>query len=171
MAALRRALVLSALVAATVTVVVGCGDSTTSGSTSAPSSSNGFSPYETEMQTLGQQLSAALASLGQSNVGQPPAVIAQHMVAVQVKLRSAARKLAAITPPDEIKAEHAQLLGGVREYANELDGIIAKLRAPTKDRLAYLAVLRTISSLQGVKEMQEASVAITKAGYLITLKG
>jgi hypothetical protein len=172
MRAAKRAVVLSVLAASVVAFGVGCGGSSSSNSTDSSSpSSPGFSKYETEMQALGVQLGAELARLGQSNVGVPPKVIAQHLVAVQVQLRSTADKLAAITPPEAIKADHALLLKGVREYANGLDPLIVKLRAPTSDKLAYLAILRTIASLKGVKDMQNASLAITKAGYLITLKG
>ena len=165
----RRAFVLPALAAAVVAIAAGCGGS--GNSTAGPaSSSSGFSAYELKMQALGVQLGATLARIGLSNVGVPPKVIAKHLEVAQLQLRNAAAKLAAIKAPDKIKADQALLLKGVREYADGLSSLIAQLRAPARDNLAYLSILHEIDTLKGVKEMQSASLAITKAGYLIALK-
>ena len=47
----------------------------------------------------------------------------------QKALRLAAARLAKITPPAEARAGHELLLKGVREYADEIDGMIAKLKS------------------------------------------
>ena len=161
---------LAALALAVVAIGAGCGGGAGGNTTGASSSSNGFSPYELKMQALGQQLGATLARIGLSNVNQPPAVIVRHLAAAQLQLRDAAVKLAAIEAPAKIKADQALLLKGVREYADGLNSLIRQLRVPTKDKLAYLSILQKIAALKGVKDMQDASLAITKAGYLITLK-
>src|SRR5262249_6724734 len=74
-------------------------------------------------------------------------------------LRKAADRIESITPPEPIKAQHAQLAKAVRDFADELDPVIAKLKAGT------IAALQTVPTLRGLQEIQTASTAIASKGY------
>ncbi len=123
-----------------------------------------YSHYERAMQVLGDKLAAELANAGRA-VGLPTArrtVIEQILRATQTQLRAAAASLAKIEPPARIKAQHRRLTQAVREFADELNGVIAGIKAGT-GAPAYVL----IPNLKGLKDMQRASDAITKAGYVI----
>jgi hypothetical protein len=141
----------------------GGGSKSTSSSPAAGAAQNGFSAYEVKMQQLGQTLGRALLDLGSANKTATPAVVVKDLRKAQVQLRSAADKLTAITPPAKIKAQHQLLIKGVREYASELDGVITKYKKGNKQ------AIYAVADLKGVKDMGRATVAISKAGYVITI--
>src|SRR5438270_10695622 len=105
-------------------VAAGCGGG--GGSSGSSAANQSFNSYESAMQALGRQLGSAIAASGNKNISASPAVITHNLRQVQVALRAAAGKLERITPPDNVKAQHRLLIKGVREYANELDGVIAQ---------------------------------------------
>ena len=126
-------------------------------------------PYETRMQALGASVSAVLTQVGNTEVESAQTANAGVRDAVALRkaqraLRAAAVQLEGITPPHRIAAEHRLLTRGVREYADELDGVIARLKAGD----APMTVLRSILTLTGIKEMQKASEQIAKKGYSIS---
>jgi hypothetical protein len=151
--------------AALVLGATGCGggDKSSEPPAGSPTVSTGFTPYELQMQRLGQQLGAALMSLGAANKTAEAPVILRDLRQAQKELRTAAGKLSKITPPAKIKAQHQLLIKGVRDYANEIDTVIAKFKSGSREAVF------SVGSLNGVKEMQKASVAISKAGYVIAL--
>ena len=74
--------------------------------------------YVTRMKTIGRSLSTSLNSLGAATTA-PKAAAA--LTAVQTDLRKAADRIESITPPQQIKTQHAQLAKAVRDFADELD--------------------------------------------------
>jgi hypothetical protein len=167
----RGTFVVVALVCVLATGAAGCGggSSTTTSTASQPKPSRPtrpktYSRYELAMQVLGDKLAAELANAGRA-VGLPTAkrtAIEQILRATQTQLRAAAASLAKIDPPARIKAQHRRLTQAVREFADELNGVIAGIKAGT-GAPAYVL----IPNLKGLKDMQRASDAITKAGYTI----
>jgi hypothetical protein len=121
-----------------------------------------FTPYETAMQRLGTSLNNTLSALGRANRGATADVVATNLHRSSVQLRAAAVKLAKIAAPDSIVAAHNALIKGVRQYANDLDGLAAKLRNGSP-----VTLLGTIPNMKGIKQMQNATTAISKAGYVI----
>jgi hypothetical protein len=110
------------------------------------------------MKVIGMSLSTSLNTLGSATTA---AKAASALQKVQTDLRSAADKLEAITPPDSIKTEHAQLVKAVRDFADELGPVITKLQAGS------MQALSTVPTLKGLKEIQTASTAISNKGYKI----
>src|SRR2546428_10440078 len=94
----------------------GCGGGGGTSTTASPTAEgeSGFSPYEVQMQQLGQTLGRTLQDLGTTNKTAQPAVVVKDLRQAQKELRSAAAKLTAITPPPKIKAQHQLLIRGVR---------------------------------------------------------
>jgi len=114
--------------------------------------------YVTRMKAIGRSLSTSLSSLGSATTAAKAAVA---LTSVQTDLRKAADRIESITPPEPIKAQHAQLAKAVRDFADELDPVIAKLKAGT------IAALQTVPTLRGLQEIQSASTAIASKGYKI----
>jgi hypothetical protein len=92
------------------------------------------------------------------------ATAADALAKLQTHLRSAADTLAGMSPPAPIKTQHAALVKAVRDYADELDAVIAKVR---NGSLKAAAVPAAIVALPGVGEIVNASSAIANAGYAI----
>jgi hypothetical protein len=114
--------------------------------------------YVNRMKAIGRSLSTSLSSLGAATTAAKAAVA---LTAVQTDLRKAADRIESITPPEQIKAQHAQLAKAVRDFADELDPVITKLKA------GAMTALQTVPTLKGLQEIQTASTAIAKKGYKI----
>jgi hypothetical protein len=138
----------------TSTTTTTAATTTTTASGPAPSKAE----YVSQMKVIGQSLSTSLNTLGAAKTA---ATAATALAKVQTDLRSAADKLAAITPPDAIKTQHGQLVKAVRDFADELDPVIKSLRAGTMTALA------SVPTLKGLTEIQTASTAISNKGYKI----
>jgi hypothetical protein len=160
----KRAVALFLLAARIVAVGAGCGGgSKTSGN--GANLNAALSPYEKAMLRLGGGLNATLTQVGLANrTAKGPAPIERNLRKSQVELRAAAVKLEKIVAPARIKARQARLIRGVREYADELNGVIANLKKGVGPR-----ALAAISNLKGLRDMALATAAITKAGYVITI--
>jgi hypothetical protein len=114
--------------------------------------------YVNKMKAIGRSLSTSLNSLGSATTAATAAVA---LAGVQTDLRKAADRIEAITPPERIKTQHAQLAKAVRDFADELDPVIAKLKKGT------ISALQTVATLKGLQEIQTASTAIANKGYKI----
>ena len=171
MAGGARRLAALALTAALLLFAAGCGggskssNGTTAGTTTeaAATTTAAAAPlpktaYVNKMKAIGRSLSTSLNSLGSATTA-PKAAVA--LTAVQTDLRKAADGIEAITPPQPIKTQHAQLAKAVRDFADELDPVIAKLEKGT------ITALQTVPTLKGLQEIQAASTAIANKGYKI----
>jgi hypothetical protein len=178
----------SAALAALISVLAsGCGGSgtpaatstaaattsaTAAASTTTGSSADALTPkqrYEHAMQALGSSLGASLRLAGEIELASAGTKVARSRDAnalenAQVALRSAAVALARIVPPPGVRSEHALLIKGVAEYANELDGVIAALRAGATPGV----VLQRILAFKGVRDMERASIQLQTRGYNIS---
>ena len=163
----KRLLAVPAFGAAIALLVAGCGGggtttgtegTTTTTATTTTSSGITKAEYVREMKVIGQSLSTSLNTLGAATTA---AKAATALAKVQTDLRSAGDKLEAITPPDPIKTQHAQLVKAVRDFADELDPVITQLKA------GKMTALQTVPTLKGLTEIQTASTAISNRGYKI----
>jgi hypothetical protein len=102
--------------------------------------------YELEMQRLGTRVATSIQQIGQLIVGG----------------RSVAAKprVIEIVAPTTIKGPHELLTEGVREYADELAGVIADVSSGDTAR-----ALALIPTLKGIRDMTRASRAIENAGF------
>jgi hypothetical protein len=174
MAGAAKPLAALVLAAYLVLIAAGCGggkssaNGTTEGTTTttaaAPATTKAVATplakgaYVTRMKAIGRSLSTSLNTLGSATTAAKAAVA---LTAVQTDLRKAADRIQSITPPEPIKAQHAQLAKAVRDFADELDPVIAKLKAGT------ITALQSVPTLKGLQEIQTASTAIANKGYKI----
>jgi hypothetical protein len=174
MAGAKRAVTTLALGAATILLAAGCGGGGGSTSSSPTVSTTtvaetttttaetvpalGKATYVKQMKAIGRSLSTSLNSLGSATTA---AKAAAALEAVQADLRHAADRIESLTPPDAIKAQHAQLAKAVRDFADELDPVITKLKT------GNMTALSTVPTLKGLQEIQTASTAIANKGYKI----
>lgn len=129
--------------------------------TTAAATTHAGTPYVVRMRKLGLKLATTITVATSTNSKTAPAKDAANLVKVQHALMRAAAGLDAISPPTAVRADHALLLKGVREYASELDGVIRKIRA------GQVAALGSITNLRGLADMKRASDAIVAKGYPI----
>jgi hypothetical protein len=121
------------------------------------------------MQQLGTRLSASLQIVGdavRAAAGSPGAAArdARALRRAQRVLRATAAELARIVPPRALAADQRLLLKGVREYAAELDTVIARFGSGRRTTRA----IESIPSLQGISDMTRATQRIRQRGYDIT---
>jgi hypothetical protein len=114
--------------------------------------------YVNKMKAIGQSLSTSLSALNGATTAANAAVA---LTAVQTDLRKAAARIEAITPPEPIKTQHAQLAKAVRDFADEMSPVIAKLKA------GQFGALQSVATLKGLQEIETASTAIATKGYKI----
>jgi hypothetical protein len=88
--------------------------------------------------------------------------LAGRIVLAQEALRHGADQLAAVKPPEEVEVHNADLVEGMREYADALD---AAAQAASRNDRAVLARFRNVSANPGVREMAEAAEEMKHKGY------
>jgi hypothetical protein len=147
---MRRVIALFALAGAVALVAAGCG-----GGGSKPLSK---ADYEQQMSAIGKSLTNSLNSLGTATSASKAATALKNL---QTELEDAAGQMDAITPPDDVKTEHADLANGVREFGEQLGPIITKLEGGDMQAIAG------VTSLAALAKIQEASTAINNKGYNI----
>ena len=148
-------------VVSAVLLSAGCGGkspTTTSGTVASSGTALGKTAYVTQMRAIGQSLSNALDTLSSATTAKKAATA---LGLVQGDLRAAAGKLDAISPPAPVASLHAKLAQAVRDFADELTPVIAKLQA------GKLNALRSVTTLKGLQEIRVESTAITDKGYRI----
>ena len=129
--------------------------------TTTPAAPLGRAAYDAQMRAIGRSVTSSINAVSTLT---STATAADALTKLQEHLRSAADTLAGMSPPRAIKTRHAALVKAVRDYANELDAVIAKLKGGT---LKAAAVPAAIVALPGVGEIVNASSAIVSAGYSI----
>jgi soluble cytochrome b562 len=110
------------------------------------------------MRVIGRSLSTSIDAITSATTA---ATAAKALETLQSALRTAADKIEATIPPEEIKTQHSRLVKAVRDFADGLSPIIAKVKAGT------LTALSQVGRIKGYLEVQAASTAIAKKGYKI----
>jgi hypothetical protein len=155
---MKRAIAVLALGSMIGLLAGGCG-----GSKSEPPLTK--AEYVKQMTAIGRSLSTSMSSLGAPT---SPKSAATALSKVQDDLRTAAKQLDDITPPDDVKDAHEKLTSGVNDFADGLDPIIEKLNnGDAKTAAAIAQLLSQVTTLKGFTEIQNAAASITKAGYKI----
>ncbi len=151
----RMILVLAALLA---TVVAGCGSS--SGGepekSDTPKKKHVDASYERQLRQIDDRLDEAMSTLfGQRSFA------AEHVVAAQRALDSAARELEALDPPADIAGAHEQYLEGVRGFRP----IIDKLAKAEGDPERVRAHLSDPEYGEVIQMLEQAKSDFEDAGY------
>ncbi len=147
-------------------LAAGCGggsSSTTTTTTAAATTTVAAAPvtkaaYARRMVAIGTGLTNSINSVDSSSA----AGAATSLVKLQADLRDAQKQLAALTPPTDVTIPHQNLTAAVGEFADELDPVIAKLKA------GKLAALQTVGQMAALKKIGTATAAIAAAGYKIS---
>jgi hypothetical protein len=82
-------------------------------------------------------------------------------IVVPLTVLHAADQLAAVTP-EEVEVHNADLVEGMREYADALD---ASVRAASRNDTAALERFGNVSTNPGIREMAEAAEEMKHKGY------
>jgi soluble cytochrome b562 len=138
----------AALCVAVGSLLGGCGGSSKTPLTKAV--------YVKQMKVLGTTLGKSLDSAA---AARKTATAATALSAFQSNLRDTAKTLKSITPPAKAAAGHAKLTAGVSDLADELDGVIAKVKGGNLDSVG------TVTALKGFAEIQQGGEELSKAGF------
>jgi hypothetical protein len=114
--------------------------------------------YEEKVQTVYAEVQLAF----QSTRGAEGEELAGRIVLAQESLRHAADELAAVSPPEEVEVHHADLIEGMREYADALDEAV---RAASRNDVDTLQRFQNVANNPGVREMAEAAEEMKLKGY------
>jgi len=148
---MRRLIGLLALGGLLAVMASGCG-----GGSSKPLDK---AAYEKQMRAVGADLTKSLNALTASTGSATKAAAA--LVALQTHLRTAEKELGSITPPVNVKTQHADLVTALGEFADELDPVITQLKA------GKMTALNDIGTMKGLNDIETASNAIAAKGYKI----
>jgi hypothetical protein len=142
---------LVALGAVLAVVLSGCGGG--GGDGSKPLSKD---DYEAQVGTIAVGLTEAIQEVGAATTVKTTVTALQKC---QQTFEQAAAKMEAITPPDDIAAEHAALTKAVGEFGEELNTIIG--RVARGNRLAVAG----IQALPALAKIVRSSADIGHKGY------
>jgi hypothetical protein len=121
----------------------------------------------------GKQLRAATSGLDGvsgaiSEATQPSKVSVAERVAqvrsIQLGLRESGNELADVTPPDDLRDDHDQLVQGVRDMADAIDLLIQAEELSVTNPQRATTLLRQFATDPSLARVQEAATNITKAG-------
>ena len=107
-------------------------------------------------------LTKALGSVGNVGSGEPAAVAATLTDGGKA-IDKAAKDFEAITPPDNAKHAHTQMVAGLKSLANTFDEAAAAAKA--KDTQKMVEILGSIQTSDGAKQIQAAQTELQKNGY------
>jgi hypothetical protein len=118
--------------------------------------------FEQRMQVLGSSLTEFFATVGNEDRYAAPKRVVANLRRIQVRLRSTAGELVAMSTPAAAEPAQRMLVAAVREYADELDEVVAQIRSGNRQ------ALEEIPRLKGVEDMTRATTAFRRLGYDIT---
>jgi hypothetical protein len=93
----------------------------------------------------------------------PPDQLPDRVVEAQDALRDAAGELEAVDPPEDVRAEHAQIAEGMRAYADDLD--VLREAAERGDERAIASFNERVGENAAVKRIAEAAERMKFKGY------
>jgi len=147
---------LLALVCTLALLAAGCGGGSGGGTSTATAEPLPKAEYESLMRTYGRDV-----GLGLQNVfdARTPEQTQNALTTVPPKLERAASEMATLVPPPEIAKQHAQLVAGIRRFAQDL------ARAGRQYRNGNVEGLSSLPASTSLRVLQTAYDAITAKGY------
>jgi predicted nuclease with TOPRIM domain len=93
----------------------------------------------------------------------PQNELASRVTAAQGQLRESADELESVDPPEDVESEHAQLIAGMRRYADALDRL--RNAAEAGDQRTIDDFNARIGQNEAVEQMAEAAERMKFKGY------
>jgi predicted nuclease with TOPRIM domain len=93
----------------------------------------------------------------------PQGELAPRIEAAQEQLRDSADELDEVEPPEDVETEHAQLVDGMRRYADDLDRL--RNAAESGDQRTIDDFNSRIAQNEAVEQMAEAAERMKFKGY------
>jgi hypothetical protein len=142
-----------ALGSALVVLAAGCGGG---GNSTGPLTK---AEYLQQMQSIAKELSTSVGGLGAATDAKSAA---SALSKVQKDVRSAVKKLEAISPPPQVNAPHKALTQAAADFADQLSPIIIRLQD------GDLSALSAVVTLKSFKALQSASDELKRSGFDIS---
>jgi hypothetical protein len=147
------------LLVAVALVAAGCGG----GSGSSSSKPLTKAQYQAKLEEIAKEVSTQISS-SSSDFNK---LTDKDLSQLTDVLHSFTAKLSGVTPPDEVKDLHTQLIAAINAFADEFPVIARKLKT-TKDPSEAIALLFGAKSVQDLAKLQQSFKA---KGYDLKLSG
>jgi hypothetical protein len=115
--------------------------------------------YEQKVRSEYAKVQAAF----QATAGAPTKELAARIGEAQSRLRAAAEALEGVEPPEDVEREHEELVEGMREYAEDLDGLLEGVEKG--DATAIETFNESIPRNEAIERMAEAAEEMKFKGY------
>ncbi|MEV0520722.1 hypothetical protein [Nonomuraea sp. NPDC050405] len=153
-------------------VVSGVGGGSGTASTGAPSSGSATGPsetaapsasaldpaaYKTELETRRKAMAGAIDSM---TAARKPKTLGWRAQRAAETIEDGAAALAAVTPPEQVRAQHDAYVGSLRDFATALGGTAGKVGS--RDLCTSSAALTDVGG--ALKALDQAGQALQKAG-------
>lgn len=119
--------------------------------------------YEQKVQSVYAEVQQAFVRTNVTDPGE----LAERVEDAQDELRDAADELEGVQPPEDVEAENAQIAGGFRAYAEDLDRL--RNAAEQGDERTIADFNSRIGRRESVGQITEAAESIKFKGYDIGL--
>jgi len=147
---MRRALVFVLLAAALAVTAAGCGG--------GGDGRLGKSDYEEQVQAVDVELFNALRAVGTAATANGALAALKQC---QAAFTQAADELDAISPPEDVEAEHEALASGVRAFPGQLKPIIARVQGGNRFAIA------AVQSMPAMTKIIKATAGMSHKGYAV----
>ncbi len=120
--------------------------------------------YQREVEKVGRTAEKGLGQISQAGNQDPDPA---EFKAAAASLRKAANDLEDITPPEEVRQPHNDMIDGIRSLADLMDELAVELPTIKKDPASAMKLLEKIQSNPGIKKLDKAKQGFDKAGYTV----
>jgi len=155
---IRRTHVAATLLVAAL-LVGGCGRAARDAPATGDAQGGPSALYRQALATAGKPLSAALAGMASARTFK---ALTERLVQASQAAGQAAEQLDQLTPPQEVRAEHADLIQAFQQLNGDLGGLSDAVDG--HELCASSAVLARLGRAQGLAAVRDASTALAAAG-------
>lgn len=151
---------IGAIAALAVVVAAGCGDSGGGGGTQLTKAQ-----YEQQLNSIGATIDSSFSELTTMFQSPNPSFdeAADKIAEIQDQMRDQADKLDDVTPPDDVEAEHEQMVEGLRGFADDLEEF--RQAVESKSVTAMQDFAESFDTSESAKKIQQAGDSLEKKGY------
>jgi cytochrome c556 len=150
---------IGALAVLVVLVAAGCGSSGGGGEPLTKAQ------YEQKLNSIGTTIDTSFNELSQMFQGDTPSfdAAATKVADIQDELRTQADELDKVTPPENVKTEHEEMVDGLRGFADDLDDFRKAVADGSVAGIQQFA--DTFTKSDSAKKIQAAGDSLKKKGY------
>jgi len=127
--------------------------------------------YEQKLNSIGTTIDTSFNDLSEMFQGESPSfdAAAKKVGEIQDQLRAKADELDDVTPPENVKAEHEEMVDGLRGFADDLEDFRKAVADGSVAGIQEFAT--TFTKSDAAKKIQAAGDSLKKKGYSLEGNG